>query len=115
MFWCSVVPQASKPDATELAVAALQIGSFVANTLITTDVGIAGVKVLLINDLRTDKDCKALGVIEHVQHETISSCGSNVYTLAHRFEDWPFTSTVAPELVKSTYESPMFRLVAWRT
>src|SRR5271165_7479323 len=76
VFRCSVVPQASKPCANEVAVAALQVVSLVAITLITTEVGIAGVKVLLINDFRTDKDCKALGVTEQVQQETISSCGS---------------------------------------
>src|SRR5277367_5625308 len=72
----------------------------------------AGVRGLLISDLTTDKDTKPFGVTLQVQQEISSSWGSNVYRLMQRFDDTPLT-TVAPELVKLTKESPTFRLAAY--
>src|SRR5271157_173083 len=98
----------------------------VAMALMTTAVGMAGVRGLLINDLSTDNDTKPFGVTVQVQQEINSSCGSKVYRLMQIFWDAPMPGAsgqllasgqlpplvVAPELVKLTNESPMFKLAA---
>jgi hypothetical protein len=105
VFKWSVVPQATRPGTGVVTTEALHV-PVLPKILITTDDGIAGVRGLLISDWITDKDCSALGVIEQLQQEIISSAGSNVYIFAQRvWED-------APELDRFTTESPMFRLVA---
>jgi hypothetical protein len=64
VFWCKVVPQASKPAVPgwKSADALQAAGPVLDKALITTDVGMAGVRGLLINDLTTDNDTNPLGV-----------------------------------------------------
>src|SRR5437763_12774464 len=79
---CTVVPQASRPGVSTLGVAALQPAlALVATSLITMDVGTAGVSVLLIRSLLADSDFRPFGVTVQVQHEINCSSGLNVYTL----------------------------------
>src|SRR5580704_1474428 len=100
MFWCSVLPQPSKPCTAVTGADALQ-APLVARALITTAVGMAGVRGLLINELITDNDTNPFGVTLQVQQEISSSCGSKVYRLMQIFCDTPL-ATLLPELVKLT-------------
>ena len=82
--------------------------------MIVTDVGTAGVRVLLIRSLRTDRDLKPFGVTRQEQHEIISSAGSKVYTLIHMFPVLvrPVGSVNVPVFVRLMTESPMFKFDA---
>src|ERR1700736_5500106 len=115
---CSVVPQARIPRTKLVAVgaAALHVpaAGTEASSLITTDVGTPGVSVLLIKSLRTDSELRAFGVTGQEQQETISSAGSNVYTLTQILPAGSAPLRV-PALVRLTYESPLSRLAAYRT
>lgn len=75
-------------------------------SLITMDVGCAGVSVLLTKSLLADRDTRALGVTVQEQHEISCSSGENVYTLAQMLPP------VAPELVILIIESPICRFDA---
>ena len=57
------------------------VAGTVATSLITIEVGIAGVSTLLIRSFLADSDTKAFGVTRQAQQETSSSDGSNVKTL----------------------------------
>jgi hypothetical protein len=74
---CSVVPQA-RMRRTKLALQVPAIGSGVeARSLMTTDVGTPGVRVLH-KSLRTARELSPFGVTGPEQQEIISSAGSNV-------------------------------------
>lgn len=79
MFWWRVVPQASRPCASVVVLPfGLQGPPTDAMILITTEVGMAAVRGLLISDFRTDNDCRPFGVTTQEQQEMSSSAGSNV-------------------------------------
>ena len=105
-----VVPHAAIPVTKfpTVTVAALQ-APFVAISLITTAGGTTPVNVLLIRLFFTESEASPSGVTLQVQHEISCSSGANVYTLTQML------LPVAPVLVISTTESPMFRLAAYRT
>src|SRR5205823_4872576 len=80
---CSFVPQAASPGASpvseivEAELLQLPPTGTVETSLTTTDVGTAGVSVLLIRSLRTDSETKPFGVTGQEQQETICSSGEN--------------------------------------
>jgi hypothetical protein len=82
-----VLAQAAIPGAKKLpalpAVDALQTGPADPTSLITMDVGTAGVRVLLIKSLRAERETSAFGVTGQLQQEIICSSGENVYTFTH--------------------------------
>jgi hypothetical protein len=76
---CSVVAQAAKPFVWAPGVAALQAPDWtVDSTLITIDVGTAGVRVLLIKSLCAERETSAFAVTVQEQHEISCSSGENV-------------------------------------
>jgi hypothetical protein len=95
-----VVPQARMPGANVVIEEALHAPPALARSLITTDVGMAGVSGLLVSEPRTEMDCSPFGVTVQVQQETSSSAGSNVYTFTQMFP------LEAPLLVTLITESP---------
>src|SRR5882672_4979671 len=52
----------------------------VANSLITIEDGVAGVRVLLVRSFFTDSETSPSGVTGHEQQATICSSGENAYT-----------------------------------
>jgi len=116
----TVVPHASMPeasapgDAAELA--QLPPTGADARSLMTMDVGTAGVSVLLMRSALADSDTSPLGVTGHEQQEMSCSSGENVYTFTHRA---PVVDALvpdakpaprAPELVILTTESAVVTL-----
>ena len=104
------MPQARRPWGRWVSPIWAVHGPEVASILITTAVGVAGVRGLLISDFLTDRDCRAFGVTRQLQQEIISSAGSKVYRLAHKLDELD-----APELVIFTNESATLRLAAYVT
>ena len=81
-----VVPHAAIPVASGPGAAAdpaqLPPTGALASSLITIDVGTAGVSVLLIRSCCADSDRKPFGVTGQEQQAIICSSGENAYTFA---------------------------------
>jgi len=125
-----VLAQAAIPGASGLsmlpAVDALQTDPDVPSSLITMDVGTAGVRVLLIKSLRAERETRAFGVTGQEQHDIICSSGENAYTFTHMFpvvtgaaflgatplSKMMISAGPAPVFVMLTTESPMAKLDA---
>src|SRR5579863_4455330 len=99
----------ARADATDPAVAALQDPPLVASSFTTTDVGRAGVKVLLIRSRFTPRLTSAFGVTLQEQQDTSCSSGENAYTFTQMLPP------VAPVLVMLITDSPAARLAAYLT
>jgi len=90
----------------------------VASSFTTTDVGTAGVNVLLIKSFRTERETKPFGVTGQEQQETNCSSSENAYTFAQMepvrlavVPDW-FAAPRAPVFEILMTESPTFRFEA---
>ena len=92
-----------------------------AYSLITIDVGTAGVSVLLIKSLLADSETSPFGVTGQEQHEIICSSGEKAYTFAQMapvvlaLVPAAKPAPLAPLFVMLITESPTFRFEANRT
>ena len=87
----------------------MQAPPVVERSFTTTEVGCAGVSVLLTKSELTDSETSAFGVTVQEQHEISCSSGEKVYALTQMLPP------VVPVLVMLMTESPIFRLAAYRT
>jgi hypothetical protein len=115
---CRLVPHARRPPARRPGEPGEQMPAtgIEASSVTVIEFGFSGVSVWTpaIMSFVTESDANPFGVMRQEQQEINSSFASNAYTLA-QMEPVVSEPPCVPAFVMSITESPIFRLLAYRT